>query len=302
MAHNPALANSCSSSPKNCSPKQLCAFATENLNSARNWTENPRYFDHVKVAKELRIDCELTSLCSTDAQLCNLTELCQEAVKDNNGRRSWKTSSNAAAFVAVAKSYNLSCGIEKHESSPKKKCSEGVKYCSNSEICGKATKQFNGINAWQTGSTYTPFYLEAKNRNLECGVVQKAKPKFSPIVRSIQEQLNRVGCGVGSADGFFGKKTLGGIIRYAKATALEVDKSKVKDIDFLQNIQVRLTSESSMKSCLPIVNQRSEEKKAVPNDLAEAVGSIMNAFGTVIECTANFVLLNPSKKCADTDK
>ena len=298
----PAFANSCSSSPKKCLPKQLCAFATEDLNSSRNWTEDPQYSYHVKVAKELGIDCGLSPSCSNDAQLCNLDELCQNAVLIYNGRKLWKTDSNGADFVAVAKSYNLTCGIENYESSPIDTCSEDVKYCGNSEICEKATKHFSGKKAWQTGDAFSQFYLEAKNRNLKCGVVQKAKTKFLPLVRSIQQQLNRVGCGVGSADGFLGKKTVAGIIRYAQGTILEVDKSKLKNTDFLQNVHVRLLEESSMKNCSRMVDKQNEEKKEAPNDLEEAAGGIMKIFGKVLECSVNLALLNPGEECSTKNK
>ena len=300
----PAFANSCSSSPKKCLPKQLCAFATEDLNSSRNWTEDPKYSNHVKVAKELGIDCGLSPTCSNDAQLCNLDELCQNAVLVFNGRRLWKTDSNGADFVAVAKSYNLTCGIENYESSPKYTCSQDVKYCGNSEICEKATKQVSGKNAWQTGDAFSQFYLEAKNRNLKCGVVQKAKvkAKFSPLVRSIQQQLNRVGCGVGSADGLLGKKTVAGIIRYTEGTILEVDKSKLKNADFLKTVNIRLLEDSSMKNCSGTFDKQNEEKKRAPNDLEEAAGGIMKIFGKVIECSVNLALLNPDEKCGTSNK
>lgn len=297
LALTPAFADSCSLSPKQCSPKQLCAFATEDLNSSRNWTKNPQYSYHVKVAQELGMDCGLSPSCSNDAQLCNLDELCQKAVLLNNGRKSWKIDSKGVDFVAVAKSYNLTCGIESNENLPKYKCSEDAKYCENSEICENAIKQVSGKNVWQTGGAFSRFYLEAKNRNLKCGVVEKTKTKFSPLVRSIQQELNSVGCGVGSADGFLGKKTVGGIIRYVQGTTLEVDKSKVKNTEFLQNVHVRLLKESSMKNCLRIVVQKNEEEKAVPNELEKAAGGIMKLFGNVIECSVNLALLNPSEKC-----
>jgi hypothetical protein len=95
---------------------------------------------------------------------------------------------------------------------------------------------------------------------------------------------------------------LAGIIRYAQGTILEVDKSKLKNTDFLQNVHVRLLEESSMKNCLQIVEKQNEEKKEASNDLEGAAGSVMKMFGKVLECSVNLALLNPSEKCTTKNK
>jgi hypothetical protein len=56
-------------------------------------------------------------------------------------------------------------------------------------------------------------------------------------IKSIQQQLNRVGCNVGVADGVIGEKTRSGLYRFTMAVQIEYDVGLLKDENFLELVK-----------------------------------------------------------------
>jgi hypothetical protein len=161
----------CSSNANQCTPKQLCSAATATEGGVKIWSKSSRYSKHVTKAKQVGINCgvvEIIASCDNDPELCNVDDLCKQSVQKSGGKTVWKSSSDAAGYIALAKEFGLKCGVTEHVVE-KKNCAQDMTACSQKELCHKATFNRSGNFSWRWGMDHK-FVVEAKERGLTCGV------------------------------------------------------------------------------------------------------------------------------------
>ena len=170
-----SLAAACADDPNECTLKKLCEVATTVDGGNTTWSAATGSAKHVTVAQSLGMKCGITpivDLCDTDPSECKLSQICGKATTDNAGQISWDDS--AAAFVALAKEYGLSCDVIVEAEAVKKTCSASSPTgCTASALCSYAT---NKAGKWQKFSEYQGYVKEAKKRELSCGVVTIVDP------------------------------------------------------------------------------------------------------------------------------
>ena len=174
----------------------------------------------------------IKNLCSElNPELCSASVVCAEATVQSNNlgssdKKEWRIpyiSYKWTAFLQEANRRGLNCGI-KLKSNPMdanskttklntKVCGTVVlKNCSNNELCSKAAS--NG--SWVKPIYLKPFITEAKKRGLACGVLD-AKDTKGLLAKSIQTELNRIGCNAGTPDGVVGPASRRALKRFNEA-------------------------------------------------------------------------------------
>ena len=163
-----SFASDCDSDPNECTPKKLCAIATEVTNGVTLWSASTTSSKHVNFAQELGMNCgviELMDPCDTDPEECKINQLCEKATIDASGEKSWNN--EAQGYVDVAKDYGLECEVKSDNAA----LDDGVcgfgdfSACTSNELCEKAT-----TNSSKWKSTSNLYVKEAKSRGLSCGV------------------------------------------------------------------------------------------------------------------------------------
>ena len=162
----------CSSNANQCTPKQLCSAATSTEGGVKVWSKSSYYSKHVNTAKQVGINCgvvEIVATCDNDPELCSVDDLCKQSVQKSGGKTGWKTSSNAAGHIALAKEFGLKCGVTQ-KIAKTTSCPEDVTLCNDYYICVRST---NGVfdKYWNPGNS-NRFVTEAKRRRLTCGVTE----------------------------------------------------------------------------------------------------------------------------------
>ena len=95
-----------------CTPKQLCEVATENLGGKIIWRSDVVFAQHMKLVKEFGLDCgEVATACEVSPDKCSITDLCNVATLENNGRVEWNF--DTLEHIALAKEYGLTCNVTK---------------------------------------------------------------------------------------------------------------------------------------------------------------------------------------------
>lgn len=200
--------------------------------------------------------------CLANPGVCSEEALCNLATTKQNKQLRWSDEIKSAAHVTEAKSRGLNCNI-------KLACSSGnLSMCSDSELCGLATvtAKNSSRKIWVKNSKYN--YAEvAKARGLSCDVnaattAVKVKPQVS-IVSSIQNQLNRIGCSVGTADGVIGPKTRKGLYAFTMATGINYHPKLLRDESFLSKL--RSYPPNTCKKHLTQKSVSSPKAKSTPN-------------------------------------
>ena len=159
---------SCDGDPNNCTPMQLCQAATTNVDGDTVWTDDPTFSDHVANSKSLGLDCgveEVTlSACENNAELCTVTELCEQAttLNESNLVRAW--SDEKIDHVNLAVEFGLSCSVGEADQ-PSSLFADTL---TDEDICELATIRSNGITSW---SENLRARLTAEERSLTCGVI-----------------------------------------------------------------------------------------------------------------------------------
>ena len=232
--------------------------------------------------------------CFSHANECSEAQLCILATTNSDGVKKWTTDSDYFEYVLRAKELGVKCGIEKMSSY----CPNEPTSCSPEELCKKAITIKNGIKTWNVSKKASIYVKIAKSKNLNCGVINK-KTSFSPNIKEVQKELNRVGCDAGAADGILGKKTLRALERYRSQVLVQFDLPKIKNDLFFRKMRIILNAENTMKNCLQTKKNESDSKifnqdlKENLNDIADVKDSIFKLFGTTVKCAVHLALLNP---------
>ena len=164
----------CSSNAKECNPKQLCNAATSTEGGVKIWSKKSLHYKHVRWAKQIGVNCgvvEIVLSCDNTPHLCSEDDICKQSVQKSGGKTIWKTSSDAAKHVALAKAFGLKCGTTEVVAERKKNCSfpslENFNGCSDLQVCKSATVGPALTKRW---NPYNKNHIkEAKRRGLSCG-------------------------------------------------------------------------------------------------------------------------------------
>ena len=151
----------------------------------------------------------LTKRCSkADPGECSNSELCDFATT-NSTQKIWEKYAGFQTYVKEAKKRGLGCGVSS--------CTESnAQACNDAKLCYLATYiNLESVWAWH----YEPWRKfainEAKLRNLSCGVSDKNIEKI--LIKSIQTELNRIGCNAGIPDGVVGPASRRALERFNDA-------------------------------------------------------------------------------------
>ena len=165
--------------------------------------------------------------CDDDQKLCSTDQLCGQSLTFISGKADWRTDN--ASYVTEAKRRGLSCGVMEVLATPKKTCSENVKYCDGGQLCTQSVTSQNGRKVWDTKSLYGKYVTEAKRRGLSCGVdtaaaIKTAFKNQSVLKRKqIQYALKKLNYYKGSIDALYGSSTEKALINFAKAKGLDIN-------------------------------------------------------------------------------
>ena len=221
----PKPKKSCYTDHRLCSYEELCSIATITVNGKKDWTKISNLKKHVELAKKTSFSCGVEKTnkiikkvkCSEDPSQCSNKLLCNYASSFyTKSGPIWNESTYWAKHVSEAKRRGLSCGVKKETVVKTKSCVLDIKNCTSKQLCARGTRIVNSSFLWQTNINFEKYVAEAKKRGLSCGV-KKKKPITNEMVRSIQKQLNRLGCNAGTADGILGRKTLSALKRWKYA-------------------------------------------------------------------------------------
>ena len=226
----------CSEDPSQCSNKLLCNYASSfYTKSGPIWNESAYWAKHVSEAKRRGLSCGVkkktpavkNKTCFSDPKLCNDNLLCNNAVEGTVNNPRWGRKPYFKKYITEAKRRGLTCGVKIKSKIKTKSCVLDIKNCTSKQLCARGTRIVNSNFLWQTNVNFKKYVTEAKRRGLSCGV-KKKKPIINEMVRSIQKQLNRLGCNAGTADGILGRKTLSALKRWKSAggnyTPNKIDK------------------------------------------------------------------------------
>ena len=209
------LKKTCSQDASSCNNSFLCQKATTTISGQKSWDNRTSWASYVTEAKRRGLSCGVTpsapailnKTCDTDPKKCSSSRLCIIATNGNK----WETISDFKKYVEEAKNRGLSCGVKKQVIN--RTCYKDTKICNSKQLCKLSVQFGSNPKKWTTNQRYKKYIIEAKKRGLSCGV-QKKKPIINEMVRSIQKQLNRLGCNAGTADGILGNKTRSALMRW----------------------------------------------------------------------------------------
>ncbi|MDB4078672.1 peptidoglycan-binding protein, partial [Amylibacter sp.] len=208
----------CPEDIEKCNKEYLCTYGTTGLDSNLSWLNNS-FADEAKLrgySCGIAVKPEIKKqICSQNAELCSDNELCSWAIrKQTDSVRFWSKLSKFYDFVQEAKRRGLSCGVKKETPAVKNKtCFSDPKLCNDNLLCNNAVEGTVNNPRWGRKPYFGKYVTEAKRRGLSCGVKKKKLIK-NEMVRSIQKQLNRLGCDAGASDGVLGRKTLSALKRW----------------------------------------------------------------------------------------
>ena len=180
-----------------------------------------------KPKEVVKVDKVPAKTCDDDQKLCSTDQLCGQSLTFISGKADWRTDN--ASYVTEAKRRGLSCGVMEVLATPKKTCSENVKYCDGGQLCTQSVTSQNGRKVWDTKSLYGKYVTEAKRRGLSCGVdtaaaIKTAFKNQSVLKRKqIQYALKKLNYYKGSIDALYGSSTEKALINFAKAKGLDIN-------------------------------------------------------------------------------
>ena len=164
---------SCSKNIATCEDKSICAKASVEVNMTRKWEERPFYSEFVAEAKKRNLSCGVALISSTTIASSN-NDICFLATQGVGAEKRWrKVSSAFYQDVVEAKKRGLSCGVLSTSSTTKTDsvCSStNLKVCSNKLLCSRGSRSVNDKRIWDERPNWIKYSVEAKKRNLSCGV------------------------------------------------------------------------------------------------------------------------------------
>ena len=216
----------CAADVNTCTPKQLCEASTSMMNNNKVWSVDPAYVEHVAMSKQLGINCGVVDVvaptCETDAELCAVSALCEQATVASGSAKAWSEAAGKAGHVSLAKEYGLACDVLVVEAQASNVCtSKNLIQCSDKQIC-------SDINAMAGTDYFNIYNAEAKKRGLTCGVSGTSTDIYADTFKSqsllkrqqLQYALKKLGFYSSSIDGLWGSGTSSAIVEYAQANGV----------------------------------------------------------------------------------
>lgn len=164
----------CENDPNECTPKNLCEMTTEIQGGEKVWSSNSKLSKHISFAKQLGMDCGASDPkdpCDLDANECKISELCERATTGEDNKQ-WNLDN--PDHVRLAKEYSLSCEVsDEKKIENDNTCTYGKQQnCNKEELCLRASWAHSetGVRSWYSDNNV--FVIEAKQRNLDCGVTE----------------------------------------------------------------------------------------------------------------------------------
>jgi peptidoglycan hydrolase-like protein with peptidoglycan-binding domain len=163
----------CAADVNTCTPKQLCEASTSIVNNNKVWSVDPTYVEHVAMSKQLGINCGVVDVveptCETDAGLCAVSALCEQATVASGSAKAWSEAAGKAGHVSLAKEYGLACDVM--ENAQATLCSgKSPSTCNDQELCRIASYKIPSSNTYKWNNWNAAATTEAKKRELTCGV------------------------------------------------------------------------------------------------------------------------------------
>ena len=164
-----------------------------------------------------------------DPGVCSNYELCDFATT-NSTQKIWEEYSGYQTYVKEAKRRGLSCGV-----SP---CTESnAEACKDSKLCDLASYiNPESVKTWHYEFWRKFAVKEAKKRGLDCGVADATQLTKKLLIKSIQKELNRIGCVAGPADGIWGRQTQAAAVKFGKIAGLSTSKESLLSKIFLKKL------------------------------------------------------------------
>ena len=158
----------------------VCVGATYTSGGQKEWTKDYAKQKLVIEAKRRGLSCgvstQTASISSSTPQwLLSWADesICQRAVIERNGKKTWDGTSSYQKYVDEAKRRGLSCGVGETQIAtvpPAKTCNDDPNLCTTAQLCSKASKYSGGKKSWNTSHSVWKYVNQAKRLNLKCGV------------------------------------------------------------------------------------------------------------------------------------
>jgi hypothetical protein len=216
---------------------------------------DPAYVEHVAMSKQLGINCGVVDVvaptCETDAELCAVSALCEQATVASGSAKAWSEAVGKAGHVSLAKEYGLACDVLVVEVN--KACSyDNPAGCDDRVLCLRSISK----GKWDQRPKYLTTVDEAKKRGLTCGVGGGFKANYADAFKNqsllkrqqLQYALKKLGFYSSSIDGLWGSGTSSAIVEYAQANGVNssspssVFSSILSKVDVPSSFEVAKTS------------------------------------------------------------
>jgi hypothetical protein len=154
----------CAANVNECTPVQLCEASTSIVNGQKVWSADPAYADHVSTSQQLGINCGVVEVvqptCETDANLCTVTALCEQAtqISASGSTKTW--SADNAAHARLARQFGLTCGVGETVAAEPSVAVDDEALCTRTTFVVGSAIRWRGI----------PLRREAEERGLTCNV------------------------------------------------------------------------------------------------------------------------------------
>lgn len=169
----------CDLDANECKISELCERATTGEDNKQWNLDNP---DHVRLAREYSLTCDVMkdnsaniSSCNLGAeQLCTDEQICTKATSDGD----WVSFKTYQPFVTEAKKRGLKCGGTTGAVVQSTTCiASKPEGCGTTQLCQLATTKRSGVLTWT--SPNSSFKKEAVKRGLKCDVFQYDVKKYT---------------------------------------------------------------------------------------------------------------------------
>lgn len=182
----------CAANVNACTPLQLCEASTSIVNDQKVWSLDPAFADHVATSQQLGINCGVVEVvqptCETDANLCTVASLCEQAtqISASGTSRSW--SAENVEHARLARQFGLTCGVgETAAVEPsvadvaQATCEIDANICTNAALCELGTRVSASGTTRSWSAENAAHARLARQLGLTCGVGENAGSQVDQI-------------------------------------------------------------------------------------------------------------------------
>ena len=253
------VVSSCETDPEMCTFTEICEKAVDR--SLKMWKLGTLASKYVAIAREYGMSCGLA--------MADVLPSSEDQPQRTLARSRPKIRPQEQSITSARPRPK----IRPQEQSITSTCKDKPTLCNDTVLCRYATYQDtkSGELRWQSGLKKR-FSDVAKARQLSCGVTRSSgffqvTPQ-KPIVQNVQNELNRIGCNVGQADGLIGPKTRTGLLSFTKNTKYSFDITLMQSSQFLEKLKtfpintcdLRQTKPQTPKNSVTGLSQNQNER------------------------------------------